>query len=205
MYKFLFLFITTFCLGQSLTCFEEADGVQEIITNKVALKHLKYRKEKYNYEQSYSIDNNVKLFLSSTSSFIQLIKENKKISFSEKTKDKKNIFFKLEDIYYLKYKKETLYIFEFRTVYQGLDRMTFNVIFSRNKKTILFKKWNSSGDGISNAFGISNNQLFLLNQIRDSINYYQLITTRFKYNSNNSCVIKNDSTGKICMKYGYKF
>ncbi|OXG08921.1 hypothetical protein, partial [Flavobacterium araucananum] len=98
-----------------------------------------------------------------------------------------------------------LYVIEFKTLNQGVGANTYNVIFSKNRKRILFKQWNSSGNGISNAFGLSNNNLFVLNQIRDSINYYEFRNEKIKYKPNYSSMIKIDSLGQLCVRQGYKF
>lgn len=143
--------------------------------------------------------------MSKSNSLIELIKKNKTISFSQLTKDKENIFLDLENVFYLNYKKEILYIFEFKTLYQGIGVTTLSVVFSENSKRILFEKWNSSGNGISNAFGISNNNLFVLNQIRDSINYYEFRNEKFFYKPNYSSKIKIDSLGQVCVQQDYKF
>ncbi|KQB40455.1 hypothetical protein [Flavobacterium aquidurense] len=203
MYNFLFLLVTSFCFGQSYNCLEE--GIGEIISNKVELKSMKYKQLNYEREKKYIVDSKVKISLSNTSSFIELIGKKRKMSFSQMTKNGKNIFLNLEDVFYLKYKKEILYIFEFKTLYQGIGINTYNVIFSKNKGEILFKQWNSSGNGISNSFGISKNKLFVLNQIRDSINYYELKNKIIKYQHNYSSLIKIDSLGKVCVQNGYKF
>ncbi|PWJ99909.1 hypothetical protein BC749_103290 [Flavobacterium araucananum] len=204
MYKLLLLLVTSFCFGQSFNCLG-GGGVEEIISNKLELKTIKYRQRNHNGIKLYIVDNKFKIHLSNTSSFIALIGENRKMSFSQMTKDKKNIFLNLEEIFYFKYKKEILYVIEFKTLNQGVGANTYNVIFSKNRKRILFKQWNSSGNGISNAFGLSNNNLFVLNQIRDSINYYEFRNEKIKYKPNYSSMIKIDSLGQLCVRQGYKF
>jgi hypothetical protein len=203
MYNFLFLLVTSFCFGQSYNCLEE--GIGEIISNKVELKSIKYKQLNYEREKKYIVDSKVKISLSNTSSFIELLGKKRKMSFSQMTKEDKNIFLNLENVFYLKYNKEILYIFEFKTLYQGIGSNTYNVIFSKNKGEILFKQWNSSGNGISNSFGISKNKLFVLNQIRDSISYYELKNMIITYQHNSSSLIKIDSLGKVCVQNGYKF
>lgn len=202
MYNFLFLLVTSFCFGQSYNCL---GSVEEIISNKLNVKAIKYKQLNHNGIKSYIVENKVKISLSNISSFMELMGKNKRISFSQMTKDKKNIFLDLENVFYLKYKKEILYIFEFKTLHQGIGTNTYNVVYSESRKRILFKKWNSSGNGISNAFGVSNNNLFVLNQIRDSINYYELRNERIIYKHNYSSIIEIDSLGKICVRPGYKF
>lgn len=203
MYKLLFLLVSPFCFGQSYNCFEI--GVEEIISNKVEVKVIKYKQQNYNGIRSFSIDNKVKISLSNKSSLFEIFGQSKKISFSQITQERKNIFLNLEDIFCLKFKKEILYIFEFKTFNQGVSSNTYNLIYSENRKRILFKQWNSSGNGISNAFGVRKSNLFLLNQIRDSINYYELRNEEVVYKEHYSSNIKIDSLGQICVKQGYKF
>lgn len=202
MYNFLFLLVTSVCFGQSYNCL---GSIEEIISNKLDVKPLKYKLLNHNGVKTYIVDHKVKISLSKSNSLIELIKKNKTISFSQLTKDKENVFLDLENIFYLKYKKEILYIFEFKTLYQGIGVTTLSVVFSENSKRILFEKWNSSGNGISNAFGISNNNLFVLNQIRDSINYYEFRNEKFFYKRNYSSKIKIDSLNQICVPEHYKF
>lgn len=202
MNKILFLLVTSVCFGQSYNCFN--GNLDEIISNKLELKHVKYKQQNHNRIRSYNIDNKVKISLSNQSSFLKLPKS-KKITFSQMTKEKRNISLNLEDAFYLKFKKEIFYIFEFRTFNQGIGSNTYNLIYSDSKKRILFKQWNSSGNGISNAFGVRKSNLFLLNQIRDSINYYELRNDRIIYQAENSSNIKTDSLGQICVRQDYKF
>ncbi|WDF57658.1 hypothetical protein PQ462_13115 [Flavobacterium sp. KACC 22758] len=129
----------------------------------------------------------------------------KKIYFLKLQKRKKNISLNLEDVFCLKFNKDSFYIFEFKTFNQGVNSNTYNIIYSNRKEKILFKKWNSSGNGISNAFGVRKSNLFLLNQIRDSINYYELRDEKIIYKANNSTNIKIDTLGKICVRQDYKF
>ncbi|GEM_PF-2210888 len=137
--------------------------------------------------------------------FLQLQKKVKKIYFLKLQKRKKNISLNLEDVFCLKFNKDSFYIFEFKTFNQGVNSNTYNIIYSNRKEKILFKKWNSSGNGISNAFGVRKSNLFLLNQIRDSINYYELRDEKIIYKANNSTNIKIDTLGKICVRQDYKF
>lgn len=203
MYKFLFLLVTSFCFAQSYDCLE--GGIEEIISNKLELKSLKYKQLNHGREKKYIVNNKIKISLSNTSSFIELIGRKRKMSFSQMTKEGKNIFLNLEDVFYLKYKNEILYIFEFKTLHQGIGINTYNVIFSKNRGEILFKQWNSSGNGISNSFGVLNNNLFVLNQIRDSVSYYQLKNKKIIYQLNYSSIIKIDTLGQVCVNKGYKF
>ncbi|WP_165569395.1 hypothetical protein [Flavobacterium suncheonense] len=70
---------------------------------------------------------------------------------------------------------------------------------------ILFKQWNSSGRGLENAIGISNKKVFILNQLRDSINYYELNNKSLIYKPSNSVKVKIDSLGNVCVPDSYKF
>lgn len=201
MYTFLFLFVTTLSFGQSLNYLD--GGVEDIISKKLEAKSIKYKELYFKGNNSYYIDNKFKIILSNTFSAIELNRKGKKILFSQMTKDKKNIFLNLDNVFCLNYNKEIYYILEFTTLNQGVSNNTFNLIVTKDK--ILFKQWNSSGDGISNAFGVLNHKLFLLNQIRDSINYYELRNERMIYKSNFSTKIKIDSLWQVYVPVNYKF
>lgn len=200
MYKFLFLLVSSLSFGQSIKCL---DGIEDIISNKVTVNSVKYTQLNNHGIESYIIDNKVRVYLSNTSSFIRLNKKSKKISFSQTNKNKQNIFLNLDDVFSINFNKKKIYILQFRTLHQGIGDNTFNIIASNNR--ILLKKWNSSGTGISNAFGIRNHNLFFLNQIRDSLNYYELNNERLILKSKYSTNIKIDSLGQVCLLKDYKF
>ncbi|KGO89724.1 hypothetical protein [Flavobacterium suncheonense] len=93
MYKFLILVLVSCFFEQSYYCLEE--GVEEIISNNIETKPLKYKSLRYNKKQVYFVDSTIKLTLSNKDSFFKFSKNNKKISIAQKTKDKSNIFLNL--------------------------------------------------------------------------------------------------------------
>lgn len=206
MYKYMLACLFTLFVFQTQSNKVLEDGVEELISNSINVKSVDYKNINEKGQKICIVNNSIKSVISKNKFYFQLINEKDKLVLNNKQVDL-NIDLEIEDVTSFKYKKQLFYIFQFKTLKQGIRRLKFNVILSEKRKKIdvMFCKWNSSDKGITNSIGVFNKKLFVLNQIRDSISYYELFNEKFIYKPKNSVKFKLDSLQRICVPHDYKF
>jgi hypothetical protein len=191
-----------FLLTQSgnYKCLE--NGLQDIISKQVNCTSIDYQMKKIGNDYLYTVAQDaIKIYLSKipNSDFIQV--KNSKIHIP-RSKNFRKVLFDLEGVSWFSYNGNRYYIFSMNPLVGKNGLMENIVVKVANGVSVVFNGVNYNDD-LRTSVGIHNNELFLLNQRSDSIQYFGLREGRFQYDLKRSVKCNYDTADNVCVPVGY--
>ncbi|SFW89686.1 hypothetical protein [Chitinophaga sancti] len=196
------MIVVSFLLTQSgnYKCLE--NGLQDIISQQINCTSIDYKIKKIGNDYLYILaQDDIKIYLSKKPDFDFIQVKNSKVHIPRSGNFRK-VLFDLEGVSWFRYDGNKYYILSMNPLVGKSGLMENIVMKVGNGVCVVFNGVNYNDD-LTTSIGIHNNELFLLNQRSDSIQYFGLREGYFQYDLQRSVKCKYDTAAKVCIPVGY--